>query len=298
MSAARGEARVHADRHPDRPPPELPSAFGLVRGGDHRLFVMGSGFDHQHENDSVHGGNASAGHQANPGDAGGLPSVPLVEASRTEAVEPKPSWRGWIHAGAFPLAGVLGIILIVSADGAAAKLSSTVFVVTSVLLFGNSALYHRVNWSPRTRQIMRRVDHANIFLLISGSCTPVAVLCLSPAKAVILLSIAWGATAFGIAFRVFWMGAPRWLYVPLYVLVGVSPLIFLGDLFAASPTTTTLILAGGILYIIGAVIYALKQPNPVPGVFGFHEVFHVFTVLAFLCHWAGIAIVALDPAAR
>jgi len=233
--------------------------------------------------------------------AADLPNIPLLDdaiehdPATHDQGEKKPTWRGWIHAGTFPLAIVLGVILIVAADGAAAKASSAVFVASSLLLFGTSALYHRINWSPKVKAIFKRIDHANIFLLIAGSYTPITVLALPPEKSVILLWLVWGGAGLGILFRVFWIGAPRWLYVPLYLLLGYAALVFIVDFFAANAAMMTLILVGGLCYTVGAVAYGLKRPNPVPGVFGFHEIFHSFTLIAFLCHWTGIFLVATNP---
>jgi hemolysin III len=224
-----------------------------------------------------------------------IPNLPLLEAGDTSPEDLKPTWRGWIHAGTFPVTIAAGIVLLVLADGAAAKWSSAVFVVSSMLLFGNSALYHRFNWKPRTRVILKRIDHANIFLLIAGSYTPITVLALPPNKAVLLLSLVWGGTILGIAFRVFWIHAPRWLYVPLYLLLGWGAMMFIVDFFRADVVMMTLILAGGLCYSVGAVVYGLKKPNPVPGVFGFHEIFHTLTVVAFLCHFVAILLIAMHP---
>ncbi len=223
-----------------------------------------------------------------------LPSIPLLE-DEIEYAEVKPTWRGWIHAGTFPVAIVLGILLIVLANGLAAKVSSAVFVLSSLLLFGVSALYHRFNWSERTRKLLKRLDHANIFLLIAGSYTPISVLALPQNKAVLLLSLAWGGALLGIGFRVFWISAPRWLYVPLYVLLGWAAVMFFVDFFNANAAMMILIVAGGLCYTVGAVFYGLKRPNPFPGKFGFHEIFHTLTLLAFLCHWTAILIVATNP---
>src|SRR5690606_27608141 len=170
-----------------------------------------------------------------------------------------------IHAGTFPLAIVLGTVLLVVADGAAARISSAVFVASSLLLFGISALYHRFNWSEGTKQFLKRLDHANIFLLIAGSYTPITVLALEPAKSALLLWLVWGGAAIGIGFRVFWIGAPRWLYVPLYVLLGWAAVMFIVDFFTANAVMMTLIIAGGLFYTAGAVVYGLKRPNPFPG---------------------------------
>jgi len=224
-----------------------------------------------------------------------IPNLPLMEEDTPHTDDVKPTWRGWIHAGTFPITIIAGIVLLVLAQGDAAKWSSFVFVLSSMLLFGNSALYHRFNWKPMTRIVLKRIDHANIFLLIAGSYTPIAVLALPPAKSILLLSLVWGGAILGIAFRVFWIQAPRWLYVPLYLALGWGALMFIVDFFQANAAMMTLIMIGGLCYSVGAVVYGMKKPNPVPGVFGFHEIFHSLTVVAFLCHWIAILIIATHP---
>ena len=224
-----------------------------------------------------------------------IPNLPLIEAADAHPEDVKPTWRGWIHAGTFPVTIAAGIVLLVLAEGSAAKISSAVFVLSSMLLFGNSALYHRFNWQPRTRIILKRIDHANIFLLIAGSYTPITVLALPPEKATLLLWLVWGGAGLGILFRVFWIHAPRWLYVPLYLVLGYGALLFIVDFFQANAAMMTLILVGGLCYTVGAVVYGLKKPNPAPGVFGFHEIFHTLTVVAFLCHFAAILLIATHP---
>jgi len=229
--------------------------------------------------------------------AASLPNLPLLEdeLDHAPAEEKKPSWRGWLHAGTFPLAIAGGIILIALADGAPAKWASVVFMVCSMLLFGISATYHRFNWSPKVKAVFRRLDHANIFLLIAGTYTPLAVCALPNDKAVVLLSIVWGGALLGIGFRVFWLKAPRWLYVPLYVALGWAAMMYIVDLVNANIAMMVLVIVGGVAYTVGAVFYALKKPNPWPGVFGFHELFHACTVIAFLCHWTAILLIVLDP---
>jgi len=207
----------------------------------------------------------------------------------------KPTWRGWIHAATFPLALVAGLVLIVLGADAPARWSAAVFTLTSLLLFGISAVYHRFNWKPSTLQLFRRLDHSNIFLLIAGTYTPLAVCALEFPKSVILLSLIWGGALLGIAFRVFWLSAPRWLYVVLYVLLGWAAMLYIVDLVNANVAMMVLVLVGGVAYTTGAVFYALKRPNPVPGVFGFHELFHSCTVVAFLCHWAAILLIVMHP---
>ena len=226
-----------------------------------------------------------------------VPALPLMDAAEVDAtVEPKPTWRGWIHAATFPVAIVAGIVLIVLAQGAAAKWSCAVFMATSLLLFGNSALYHRFDWGPKTRATLKRIDHANIVLLIAGTYTPIAVLALPTDQAVLLLSLVWGGALLAIVFRVFWLHAPRWLYVAIYLLLGWAAVMYLPQLWQANVAMVILVAIGGLLYTGGAVVYAMKRPNPWPGHFGFHEIFHVCTVLAFLCHWTACLLIALDPA--
>ncbi len=222
-----------------------------------------------------------------------VPNIPLLEGSTAQAHDP--TWRGWIHAATFPIAVAGGIVLIVLANGAPARWSSAVFTVTSILLFGNSALYHRIAWKPRTKIVLKRIDHANIFLLIAGTYTPIAVLALPPDKGAILLLFVWTGAGLGIGFRIAWISAPRWLYVPLYLLLGWGAIMYTGDLVTSNVAMMILVFVGGAAYTLGAIFYAAKKPNPVPGVFGFHEVFHLLTVIAFLCHWTAILLVVVHP---
>ncbi|MFF3028641.1 hemolysin III family protein [Microbacterium sp. NPDC057944] len=225
-----------------------------------------------------------------------VPQLPLLDAAAKDAaVEIKPTWRGWIHAGVFPIAIVAGIVLIALTVGTPGKWASAVFMATSLLLFGNSALYHRFNWRPAVKIILKRIDHVNIVLLISGTYTPLAVLALPPEKGTLLLVFVWSGALLVILFRVFWLNAPRWLYVALYLALGWAAVMYMGDLFRANVAMVVLVIVGGLLYTVGAVIYAMKKPNPWPGRFGFHEIFHVCTVLAFLCHWAACLLIALAP---
>lgn len=209
--------------------------------------------------------------------------------------EIRPTWRGWIHTVAFPVALVLGIVLLVAAEGPAATTGSAIFFAASLVLFGTSALYHRVDWDPGVKAMFRRIDHANIFLLIAGTYTPLTLLCLPRDRAVILLAAIWTGALLGILFRIFWLGAPRWLYVGLYVLLGWAAMVFVVDFFRASWVAMTLIILGGVAYSAGALIYGLKRPNPLPTRFGFHEIFHVMTVIAFALHWNGVYLVASQP---
>jgi hemolysin III len=205
----------------------------------------------------------------------------------------KPKWRGWIHTVAAPFALAAGIILVVLAPTADRKVTSAIYAATGVLLFGVSAVYHRGNWSPRVKRVLKRLDHTNIMLVIAGSYTPLAWSLLERQQAVLLLWIIWSGAILGVLFRLLWTDAPRWLYVPIYIALGCGALFYLPQFFQASIPAAILICAGGILYIAGAVFYALKKPNFSYHHFGFHELFHAFTVLAFAAHFTAIAIAVL-----
>jgi len=209
--------------------------------------------------------------------------------------EPTPSWRGVIHLAILPVAIIAGIVLIVLADGVAATITSAIFAVSSWLLFGISGTYHRFTWGPKAKVILKRLDHANIFLLIAGTYTPIAWLALPHDKAMFLLSLIWGGALLGIGFRVFWIHAPRWLYVPIYLGLGWAAVLYIDDLFAANLATMILVIVGGLGYSLGAIVYGLKRPNPIPAHFGFHEIFHVLTVVAFVSHWTAVLLMAIDP---
>ena len=188
-----------------------------------------------------------------------------------------------------------GLVLVALSNGVAATWSSFVFVVSSLLLFGISAVYHRFNWSPKVKAVFRRLDHSNIFILIAGTYTPLGVLGLPSEKGFWLLLGVWIGAGLGILFRVVWLGAPRWAYVPIYLILGLAALFYTADLAAANLAMMILVLVGGSAYVAGALVYGLKRPNPVPGIFGFHEVFHALTVVAYLCHWSAILLVAMNP---
>jgi hemolysin III len=201
----------------------------------------------------------------------------------------KPKLRGWLHAGTFPLSVAAGITLVALAPSDRAKVSTAVFGVSAALLFGVSAVYHRGHWSPKVTAFLQRFDHANIFLIIAGTYTPFTVLLLPPGPAHTLLWIVWSGAIAGVTFRVFWVGAPRWLYVPVYVALGWVAVIYLPHfLHRGGPAVLTLVIVGGVLYTLGGLVYGIKRPDPSPHWFGFHEVFHALTVAAFATHSVGV----------
>lgn len=202
-----------------------------------------------------------------------------------------PLLRGWLHLGTAPVALLAGAALVILAPTLQARFTIAIFTLSAVALFSISATYHTINWTPNVKRILRRLDHANIFLIIAGTYTPLTVIWLETQTAQILLSLVWGGSILGLLFRVFWLTAPRWLYVPIYIALGWAALLYLPDFYdSAGAVIVGLILAGGILYSAGAVIYAIKKPNLSARYFGFHELFHSFTIAAFFCHYAAIAI--------
>ena len=205
--------------------------------------------------------------------------------------EVKPRLRGWLHAATAPLALAAGIVLIALSPTSATRIGSAIFAASALALFTASAIMHRGTWSERTGLWLRRLDHSSIFLLIAGSYTPFTLILLEGEQRVTLLAIAWGGAALGILFRLFWIGAPRWLYTPIYLMLGWAA-IFYFPAFSASAKAATIacLVVGGLLYTIGGVVYGFRWPNPSPRWFGFHEVFHTLTILAFCTHYVGVSI--------
>jgi hemolysin III len=220
-----------------------------------------------------------------------------VDAARQALAPLKPHLRGWLHAGMFPAALGSGIFLTALADSSRGRVACAVYALTACLLFGVSALYHRGNWGPRAEGVLRRLDHSNIFLIIAGTYTPLTVLLLPDGDRQLLLWGIWTAALLGIAFRVFWVGAPRWLYTPCYLLMGWAAVFFLPEfLHAGGVAVLVLVVVGGLLYSAGGVVYGLRRPDPSPRWFGFHEVFHALTLAAYTVHYVGISLVAYQHA--
>lgn len=212
--------------------------------------------------------------------------------------EVKPRLRGWLHLGTAPLTLAAGIVLVVLSPTSATKIANAIFCGTGVLLFSVSAIYHTGTWSPATWRFLRRMDHSNIFLLIAGSYTPFSVILLDGLERTVLLSVVWTGAILGVLFRVFWTGAPRWLYVPIYIALGWAAVFFIPSFFDGAldlgvglgVAAFVMIIVGGGLYTVGGVVYGLKRPNPWPRWFGFHEIFHSFTIVAFAAHYVGVSL--------
>ncbi|MGI5524782.1 PAQR family membrane homeostasis protein TrhA [Micromonospora sp. CA-259024] len=204
----------------------------------------------------------------------------------------KPRMRGWLHTYAFFVAVVCGIVLCSIAatrPGWAPLVSCLIYSLTVCGLFGTSALYHRRVWSERGYQVMRRMDHSMIFVFIAGTYTPLCAMLLAPRPATVMLALVWGGALAGVALKVVWPHAPRWVSAPLYLALGWVSVAMLPEiLHGGGVAALVLLIIGGAIYSVGAVFYALRRPNPWPTVFGHHEFFHACTLLAALCHHIAI----------
>jgi hemolysin III len=211
--------------------------------------------------------------------------------------ELKPRLRGWLHAYAAAVSIASGVALVSAAAvhrGGSAAATTAIYCATVTLLFGTSALYHRRAWGPAGHRLMKRLDHSMIFVFIAGTYTPIAALTLPRTGTLAVLVAVWCGALFGVVLKTVWLSAPRWLSAPCYIALGWVAVFVLPDLLRnAGPAAFTLILIGGVVYTAGGVVYALRRPDPWPGVFGFHEVFHLCTLVAAICHYVAIWLVVL-----
>lgn len=203
----------------------------------------------------------------------------------------KPRWRGVLHQWAFAVSLVAGVGLVLEAGSVRARLAVAVYGMSVAALFGTSALYHRVDWRTLgARRLMRRLDHTMIFVLIAGSYTPFGLLVLRGTLGTVILITAWSAALAGAVFKLLWIDAPGWLIATVYVAIGWIAMIALPQLVAGLGIAAVGALAlGGVLYSAGAAIYARKRPDPVPTVFGYHELFHLLVILAAALQYAVVA---------
>jgi hemolysin III len=206
----------------------------------------------------------------------------------------KPKLRGVSHEYAFFVSLACGVALILAASGGKARLAATIYAVAVSALFGTSALYHRVTWRPSARRWMRRLDHSMIFVMIAGTYTPVALIALHGTLSKTILIVVWAGALGGVIFKLVWIDAPKWLLASVYVLLGLVSGAIVGELPAAIGWLGMAGLAlGGLLYVIGAVVYASGRPDPAPKVFGYHEVFHALVIVAAGLQYAVIAFAVL-----
>lgn len=226
-----------------------------------------------------------------------MPVPPEPELSAATA-RVRPRARGWIHLVSALVAVVAGITLIAVTwplAGMAAGISTFIYTVSVVGMFAVSATYHRITWkSVVTRLRMKRLDHAMIFVFIAGTYTPFAVLAMSPGQGELVLMIVWGGAMAGVLLKLCWPTAPKWVGIPLYLMLGwVAAFYIAAIMHHAGVAAMVLLAVGGVLYSVGAILYALKWPDPWPTTFGYHEFFHACTAVAAICQYIAIWLAAL-----
>lgn len=205
-------------------------------------------------------------------------------------VELKPRLRGVFHQYAFYVAVIAGAVLVALSDSGRELVATWIYAAALAAMFGVSALYHRVNWrSTRVRTWMRRLDHSTILLLIAGTYTPFAVLAFDGRIGDVILVVVWSGAAAGLVLNLAWVDAPKWLTALVFIALGWVGVAAVPELLDLGVAPTVLVFAGGALYTLGALAYAFRRPNPVPGTFGYHEVFHVLVVAAAAVHFVAIA---------
>ena len=207
----------------------------------------------------------------------------------------KPRFRGVSHQWAFFVALAAGVALVIAAPSGRATLAATIYAISVAAMFGASALYHRVDWQTlAARRWMRRLDHSMIYVLIAGTYTPFALLVLDGGLAKAVLVTIWAGAALGIALEMFWSDTPKWLTAAVYVMLGWVAVIAFPELASELGVLgMALVAGGGVLYTAGAVIYALRRPDPAPAVFGYHEIFHVLVIAAAVLQFVAVAAYAL-----
>jgi hemolysin III len=209
----------------------------------------------------------------------------MIEVART-----RPRLRGVLHQVAFFVALVVGALLVISADGTRASTAAAIFAASVAGMLGASALYHRVTWSVRMRPWMRRLDHAGIYLLIAGTYTPVGLLTLRGTMRDVVLAVVWSGAAAAILLKFAWVDAPKWLSAVLGIALGWVGVAAMPQVARyAGTAAVTLLAVGGVAYTAGAIVYARRKPDPVPAVFGYHELFHALTLVAVACQYVAIA---------
>ncbi|MDQ2837601.1 MAG: hemolysin III family protein [Actinomycetota bacterium] len=219
-------------------------------------------------------------------------SIAADPVRQRTAVEIKPRMRGWLHTYAAVVSLVAGVILVAVATathGSRAGIATTIYAITVTLLFGTSAVYHRRGWGPTGHGLMKRLDHSMIFVFIAGTYTPFAVLTLPKTSSAVVLAVVWAGALFGVILKNAWPNAPRFISVPLYIALGWVAVFMLPQLLHSFGVAALVLIAtGGILYTLGALAYGFKRPNPYPNTFGFHEVFHLCTLVAAACHYIAV----------
>jgi hemolysin III len=208
--------------------------------------------------------------------------------------ELRPRFRGVSHQLAFLVAAPLAVAFALLPETPEGRASAIVYGAAVAFMFGASGLYHRIWWSARWRPVMRRVDHAGVYLLIAGSYTPVGLLILGGSWRLAVLAVVWGGAAFAILVKVCWVDAPKWLAASIAITLGWVGVLVMPQVWESVGLAGCLLLvAGGVAYTAGGIIYATERPNPRPAVFGYHEVFHVLVIVAVALQYAAIAFFVL-----
>ena len=213
-----------------------------------------------------------------------------------DAVRIKPKLRGVFHEAGFYAALAAGAVMVVTAEPGRGRAAAVIFSSCVAVCFGASALYHRPTWTPRARGWLARLDHAGIYLLIAGSYAPFGLLVLSRGWAVPVLAIVWSGALVAILLKMCWLAAPKWLSAVNGLILGWVGVAAFGQFLKLPTPALVLVIASGLLYTAGAVVYALRRPDPVPHVFGYHELFHVLTVLAVAAEYVAVAFYVLPRA--
>jgi hemolysin III len=221
----------------------------------------------------------------------------VATASTTDQERLRPRFRGVTHQYAFFASLITGAVLLIAAPTRKASVAAAVYAVSVSALFGTSALYHRITWRPSARRWMRRLDHSMIFVLIAGTYTPFAVLVLHGTVARVVLAVVWGGALAGIVLKLVWIDSPKWLIATVYLALGWVGVVTVPQMLSrAGVGAVTLLVAGGLLYSVGAIVYALRRPDPSPAVFGYHEIFHLLVIAAAATHYAAVVAYALPAA--
>jgi hemolysin III len=208
----------------------------------------------------------------------------------------KPKLRGVFHELGFYAAAAIGVVLVVTADPGRARTAGAIFACCVAACFGASAVYHRPTWRPRARSWLARLDHAGIYLLIAGSYAPFGLIVMSRGWAIPVLGIVWGGALLAILLKLFWVQAPKWLSAAIGLTLGWVGAVAFSQLLQLPAAAIALVIATGLFYTAGAVIYARRRPNPYPTVFGYHELFHVLTIAAAACEYVAVAFYVLPRA--
>ena len=221
------------------------------------------------------------------------------DSARTRIDPPrlvKPALRGVLHELGFYIALVVGVAVVATAEPGRARASALVYAICVAACFGASALYHRPTWTPRARAWLARLDHAGLYLLIAGTYTPFGLIVMSGSWAAPILTVVWVGAFIAILVKLLWVDAPKWLSALFAVALGWSGVVAFSELLRVPTPGLLLVVAGGVLYTLGAIVYVRRSPDPVPHAFGYHELFHALTVAAAACQYVAIAFFVLPEA--